>query len=423
MDLNKNMIKMEVENMKNFKQIIVAIMLLFGSSLFLQAQEGEQPRRMMMPAGEYKWVSGKTSTTIPFMLDRDLIVINVEINGVNAKLILDTGMPMMGGLINGTLKAEKLNLLYSGEAMIGGAGGGGANAKIANGVNFKIGELMFSNQTLIVMPDSPNLSYFETDGIIGAELFNRFIVEIDYEKQLVTLTEPSNYKVKIGFEEIPLTFNYNYPFISCTSIMESGKVVPLNLVLDIGAGHAVSLNIGSQNDIILPEKNIKVSLGRGVVSEIFGYKGRIKEFKIGTNRLSNVLISFSEDKLAPWEVEGNLGSGIMKRFNLVIDFPNKRIFIKPNKFFTDPFEFNMAGIQTSKLEGMIKIDTVLPNSAGSEAGLKVNDVIIKVNDIETCQINNEDFSKLFEKEDRIIVLTIQRGDTTKTIPVKLRRII
>jgi len=374
--------------------------------------------------GSYNLSGIKSSVTIPFELVGNLVVLPLEINNVKTRFILDTGMPMMGGLFTNFGKAATLNFDYSGEAQVGGAGGGASRAKIASGVKFKIGDLEFNNQTIVVMPESKNLSFFETDGVIGGEILTRFIVDINYDDQLITLTKPENYKFPKDAEEIQLPFESNYPFIKCSAIMESGEIIPLNMVLDLGASHNLSLVLGSQEKIVLPKKSLKVSTGRGVTKEIFGFTGRIKNFKIGPFSFDNPLVTFNESKLMPFEKEGNLGSGIMRRFNITFDYPNRRIFIKPNKSFLNSFEFNMAGIQYSKSrDGRIVIDNILPNSSGSEAGLEVEDVLIKINNVNTNDISRNDLKNIFEKENEVVVLTIKRGETIKTISVKLRRII
>jgi len=407
---------------KHFTALLISSLVI---NTILSAQGIREPQQMMgPPSGSYKWISGVISVSLPFEMIGNLVVIPIEINNIKTRFILDTGMPLMGGLITNSKKAETLKLYYSGEAQIGGAGGGMAKAKIASGVNFKIGNLEFKNQTFIVMPESKNLTFFETDGVIGNEILSRFIVDINYDSKTITLTEPSNYIPTKNAEEIKINIESGIPFVNSSAIMESGKIVPLNMVLDLGASHSLSFVLGSQKSIVLPAKNIKVSTGRGINTELFGYMGRIKKFKIGSYSFDNPLVSFSENKLMPFEKEGNLGSGILKRFNVTFDYPNKRFFIKPNKSFNDPFEFNMAGIQTSKLAGgIIKIDRVLPNSAGMEAGLMVEDVIVKVNNTKAIDIPNAEFQKIFEKDNEVVVIEIKRGDEIKTISVKTRRII
>lgn len=114
----------------------------------------------------------------------------------------------------------------------------------------------------------------------------------------------------------------------------------------------------------------------------------------------------------------------MKRFDLTLDFPNKRIFLKPNKFFNDRFEFNMAGlIATRTPEGIVRISQIIENSEGEKAGLKVGDLILKINNRESANIESTELTKLFQNENQILELVIKSGEITKTISVKLRRII
>jgi hypothetical protein len=174
----------------------------------------------------------------------------------------------------------------------------------------------------------------------------------------------------------------------------------------------------------LPGNNLKLSIGRGIDSEIFGYKGRIKSFSLGDYTFDNPIVSFNERKRAGFEKEGNLGSGIISRFHVIIDFPNRRMFLKPNKYFNKPFEFNMAGIQYTKTQNsIIKINTVIPKSPASEAGIKVNDEILKINNVDATKIDSKEVENIFLAENKTVELTLKRGDETKTISIKLRRII
>jgi len=409
--------------MRSIKILSIILLLIINNSI-LSSRGIDEPLQMMMPEGKYKWEYGKTSTKIQFELIGNLITIPVEINRTKVNLVLDTGMPIMGGLITNNTKALELNLTYSGETQIGAPGGKSSKAKVASNVKFKLGDLEFSNQTFIVMAKSQNLSYYEFDGVIGNEIFTRFIVDIDYEKNIITLTEPSDFKLLKDTEKIKLTFENGYPFVSCSVTMESGINIPLSLVLDLGASNTLALNPGSQKEIILPSKNIKTGIGRSVDSELFGYKGRIRKFIIGNQSFNNVLATFNESTYTTFAKYGNLGSGILKRFNLTFDYTGKMLYIKPNKYFNDPFEFNMAGIDISKsVDGIVKIDRVLPNSSGSEVGLETGDSILKINNLNTVHISRKQLSELFEQENKIVELTIKRGKTIKSISVKLRRII
>ncbi|MCX6227369.1 MAG: aspartyl protease family protein [Bacteroidia bacterium] len=248
--------------MKNQKLFLVLIPLLLAGNINAQFNNGIL--QAGSPKAPYKWPFGTHSVSVPFELVGNLVVIPVEISSVKLSFILDTGMPIMGGLITNYQKTSTLNLNYSGEAQIGGAGGGSSKAKVANDVKFKIGNLEFYNQTLVVMPESQTLSYFETDGVIGNEIFTRFIVDIDYDNKRITLTEPANYIFPKDAEEVKIPFESGIPFVKCSATLESGIPISLDMVLDLGASHNLSFVLGSQKNIVLPGKNLKASTGRSV---------------------------------------------------------------------------------------------------------------------------------------------------------------
>ncbi|MHC1780789.1 MAG: aspartyl protease family protein [Bacteroidales bacterium] len=374
--------------------------------------------------GSFRWTPGVVSTSFPFELIGNIVVIPVEISNVKLRFILDTGMPSMGGLITNYKKGQTLNLTYMGEAKVGGAGGGFSSAKVAGGVIFRIGDIEFFNQTVVVMPESKNLSYFESDGVIGNEILTQFIVDINYDSKIITLSDPVKFKPPTDYQAIDIPFEGYYPYVKCSATFENGVTVPLTMVLDLGASHSLSLNIGTQKGIELPKKNLTISAGRGLNSEITGKTGRIKSFTFGSYSFESPLVSFNEKKLMPFEKEGNLGSGILNRFNIIFDYPNKKMYIKPNKTFKNPFEFNMAGIQYSKMrDGRVVIDRVLPETPASEAGLVAMDEIVKIDGADVNSLDKTGLRKIFEIKGKVVVLTIKRKDEIKTISVKLRKII
>ena len=396
--------------------ILIFVLLLIANTLNAQSTE--------VLNSTYKWFGDQKQITVPFKLVRNLIVIPIEINNVKFDIALDTGFPNPGININNNKKATETNFKYTGEMDVVGANGATLTAKTASGVKFKIDNIEFSNQEVTVMPENPNLALFPFDGAIGNEILSRFIVDINYGTKLLTILEPSAYIKKEGAKEIKINFVDNFPTVTGSVTMESGAVIPVNMVLDLGAGHTLALILGSQKEIVLPKNNIKTILGRGATGEVFGYKGRIKNFTFNGFSFDNVLVSFNENRRFAFEKDGNLGSVIMQRFDLTLDFPGKRIFLKPNTFFRDPFEFNMAGLILARTpQGTAKISQIIENSEGEKAGLKTGDIILKVNNKEAGQIDATEFNKLFEEENQVVELVIKRGETTKTISVKLRRII
>lgn len=110
--------------------------------------------------------------------------LGVDINGRNAKLLLDTGAS--GIMINRKL-AEKANLTRLSDTEIGGIGDNknqGGYVGLAD--SLKIGDLEFQNCTVRVLDQR---SVTGEDGLIGTDVFSGFLVDLDFPHETLHLRE------------------------------------------------------------------------------------------------------------------------------------------------------------------------------------------------------------------------------------------
>lgn len=110
--------------------------------------------------------------------------LSVEVNAHKSKLMLDTGAS--GILINRGL-AEKAGVTRLSDMPVWGIGDKGQREgymAIAN--SLKIGELEFQGCTVRVLEQH---SVADEDGLIGADVFSKFLVEIDFPNEKLRLNE------------------------------------------------------------------------------------------------------------------------------------------------------------------------------------------------------------------------------------------
>ena len=387
-------------------------------------------RDLTRPAsGSHAWLNEKKNTTIPFRLFRNHVHIEAEVNGAKkVDLILDTGMPAPGVLLLEGPAVRELNLAYAGEARIAGAGGGSSPAKIATGVSLKIGDLLLEGQTAIVKTADPtdrapgdlNL---DTSGIIGYALFSRFVAAIDYDRMLITFSDPEDFSYQGRGIGLPLDVSTNFPFIDCAAQLADGSTISLKMIVDLGASHALSLNIGAQPEIKTPPQTIDF-WGKGAGSEVNGRLGRIKGLSIGKFALKNVVAGFYNVKLMPLEKDGNLGNDALRRFNLVFDYSRQTLILEPNSRFNEPFESAMSGFQADKItSGEFVVSHVLPDSPATDAGLRESDCIEAINGLPAGRVSNDDLFKASVKDGGSLELAVRRGDARFAVTLKLRRLI
>jgi rhodanese-related sulfurtransferase len=379
--------------------------------------------------GTYHWLQGKKSTTVPFRLARNHVCIAVQVNGgKKLELILDTGMPAAGVLLLGGEAVRELDLAYAGQARIGGVGGGTTPARIAPGVSLRIGDLELREQTAIVRTDDPAEAApadknLDAHGIIGFALFGRFVVAIDYDRMLITLSEPGDFAYRGKGSRLPLEFVSNFPFVDCMARLADGKDVPLKMIVDLGASHALALNVGSQPDLQMPARTIPF-WGRGATGEVGGQLGRIKSLTLGNFVLNDLLSGFNAVKLMPLQKDGNLGNDALRRFNLIFDYSRQTLIVEPNRGFARPFEADMSGFQAERNRaGELIVRHVLPASPAAEAGLQENDRIVAVNGRPAATLAPDDLQNAASGEGKKLELVIGRGDVHLTVALTLRRLI
>ena len=172
----------------------------------------------------------KRSDKIRFKLINNLIVIPVEINGVELSFLLDTGVskPIIFNFLNvsDTLKIKDTKKIY-----LRGLGEGESVEALKSKNNvFKIGDAVKLNQDLYAVYDT-NLNFaprlgVPVHGILGFDLFKDLVVEINYSHKYIRITEPNNYRYKAckKCEKFNLEFYNNKPYINAKVKMNNKQI-------------------------------------------------------------------------------------------------------------------------------------------------------------------------------------------------------
>jgi CubicO group peptidase (beta-lactamase class C family) len=318
---------------------VMAIVLAVLASMSTHAHsQTAQNGRREMPRPTLRFPAGKSVVEVPFEVESGWMLIPVSVNGSRPlRYVLDSGSS--GVVHTNAAMVESLNLKIAGNMQVRGAGGGGATSEVsvAENVTFDIGGIELSNGSLAIHPSLGS----GFDGVIGRPIFANLVVEVDWEKQVIRFYEPAKYKYCGSGTVLPLTFDEGgrpYAMASVTATNE--KPIPVKLVVDTGGSHTLSLDVGSNSEIKLPEGATKTVLGRGGSGEITGYAGRINTLDLGGQTFKDVPTIFPDSSSGTAGLngrQGNLGSGILRRFKVVYDYSRKQMIVEPNKFSNDPF--------------------------------------------------------------------------------------
>jgi hypothetical protein len=350
----------------------------------------------------------------------NLVVIPVKINGLlPSKFILDSGVALT--ILTQTEICELLEIPCDRRISLPVIGTlDSITGCISTGVRIDIPGVRSLGQNLVVLDeDYLNLKSFlgnNVQGIIGYDLFRNFVVEVDYINKKVTLIQPDHFKPPRKYDCIPMEIINSRPYIQCDVTTEDGDTLTLNLLLDLGASFAVMFEIDSAQLIEIPRNHMETVVGRGLGGDITGLVGRIRQFRIGSYQLDDVIASFYDKyqtpEFSPEIRQGAIGGDILSRFHLIIDYNGKKLYLKRNFSFSRSFEFNLSGMEIVA-EGIelnqFTISRIIPRSPADRAGILPGDKIVLFNGRSTDEMTlNELNHQLRIKPGKKIWLRLER---------------
>ncbi|MEO6820865.1 MAG: aspartyl protease family protein [Ginsengibacter sp.] len=219
------------------------------------------------------------------------------------------------------------------------------------------------------------------DGIIGYSFFKRFIVKVDFDSSKLSIFTPGNIRY-------PKQGTLLHPAFSALPIqrmlIRDKAEVNSNFYLDTGAGLCllVSKQFVSDSSFLAPKRKPFAIQVQGL-----GGKKRlsltvIKKVKIGPYQFRKVPTTILDDEfnaLSYPHIIGLIGNDLLRRFNLVINYPDKEIHLSANSHFRDDFDYSYTGVNLYFDEGLIIADDVIENSPAFFGGLKKDDIIVAIN--------------------------------------------
>lgn len=422
--------------MKTSKWLIVAIILFANSTSFANTSD-------IPPVSEEKYgyfLDKKHKTArIPFELHSNLILLYAKINDTDSlRFILDTGVSSIIITDPYVLKPDKLRLTR--KVNLTGAGEGKSiSAHVAIDNRFSMGRLKANHQNIVVLEqDFLRLSEYvgvPVHGIFGYEIFNNFVVTIDFSKKELVLMRPDRYRYKTSKgDKHPLIIEDTKPFTDAVTLFADGREHPIRVLIDTGAGHALLVNNTPKETFRLPEKVIRAQLGRGLNGVINGNLGRVDKLRLGRFEMNNVVASFPDSiafgsKLrGGTERQGNIGCELLRRFKVTFNYHDHYMVLKPIKSrMREKFEHDMSGMEIraegTDLRSYI-VNHIVTDSPAERAGLAEGDQLLFIDDHAASELNVSEIYKLMQRGDgkNIDLLVKRKGDIFFT-QITLRRMI
>jgi PDZ domain/Aspartyl protease len=373
----------------------------------------------------FSLIDGQKHVQIPIEIHDNLIIIPVILNGrLPLKFVLDTGVRTT--ILTDKTLTDILGLTYAKKYTMSVPGGDRkVDAYITNDVSLDIPGVHGEGHSMMVLAeDFLNLrSYLGTEvsGILGYELFSRFVVKVNYKRKVLELMKTTRFKAGRKYQVLPISIEDTKPYLIAEVQVNDTARIKVKLLVDTGASHGLILDPESDPQIKVPARSIHSIIGQGLGGVIRGQIARINSLNLGIYKIPDVIANFPDansymDSLRSSLTifrNGTIGGDVLSRFTIVFDFPNEKMYFKKNSFFSKKFYLNLSGI-TVKADGpFLKtyiVTDVRNGSVAEVADLRRGDTILYINSVNAEELSLNNVIGLFNSSPgKKVTLVIERG--------------
>ena len=373
----------------------------------------------------------RPSHTIDFELIGTNIVIPVKVNSsTTLRLIFDTGVRHT--IITELFSEDSLNLNYLREVPLTGLGDGEPLITYLSTQN-RLSCETFVIDSVTVYALKENIFQLtrhlgsKVNGMIGYDLVRDYTIRIDYSRKKIYFYEPDTYSPDKKFRSVPVTIENNKPYIRA-KVNLGGTEHEVKLLVDTGAELPLWLVNTNFKHYSIPEKSVYTFIGQGLNGEIFGSVARINSSTIGGYTFKNPIVAFPDSSaisiiISSNERDGTVGSEILKRFDIVLNYKDTTMYVKRNSHFRQEFTYNTTGIEVVQPYQDLpfyEVAELWEKSPAAQAGLKVGDKIESIDYLPVGDLSLMRIKEMLRKENGTVRLVITREEGAEILRKKIK---
>lgn len=342
--------------------------------------------------------------------------VTAQVNGKPLKFIVDTGAGLTVLTPQGALAA---GIKGGTPVRASGAGGKTIPAQLVKVDSVRIGQSEVTGEQAVVLELPPAL---RCDGLVGYSFLRKFVTTFDYSASTLTFASPTEFQPHPDDRSADLIIKSNHPHIRATAAGREGF-----FVFDTGAGGALTLHTpfveANKLRENLPIRMTRIT-GKGVGGYVRGDVTTLPEVSIAGFKLPAVpvvLASPGTGAMSASDSFGNIGSEIISRFIMTLDYGRGKAWFRPSPLFNSPYHQDKSGLFIDFDESRSWIADVVPGSPADLAGVKVDDEVGSINGVKVSEWHPLDVRKPFRGPvGSKVTLVVKRGGREMTVVIELR---
>ncbi|WP_367867849.1 aspartyl protease family protein [Pedobacter sp. WC2423] len=294
-------------------------------------------------------LTGKTElkaqiAQIPFETRGSHLLVKVQTNQSDSlNFIFDSGAT---NISIDSLTAERAGVSKENRETVSVGGSGGTqNYKMALHQNLKLGNIAINdvNMVLINFKSLSEAIGVKLDGIIGYEVLNKYITKLDFERKKISFYDQIKSVDTTGYTGIPFEFNKDIliPRFPVSVTLANGETFTGRVMFDTGNAFTliVSTPFSKYHNFNSKLGETSMQLGRGLNATTQDQLATINSMSFNGFNFGKMGIRLTiNDQAEPKDgYLGILGMEVIRRFDVILDYQQKKIYLKPNRAYRDAF--------------------------------------------------------------------------------------
>jgi hypothetical protein len=261
------------------------------------------------------------------------------------------------------------------------------------------------------------------DGIIGLSFLSRYILKVDYDSLAISVYSKGTIKYpRGGFLLKPLI---NTIPIFHSSIKDN-RPVSSRFYFYTGAGMCLLLSADfvSDSNFVKPKRKWYATQAEGLGGKAPMKQGVIKQLQLGPYKFKNVPTYIFDDEYNVTQypaLAGLIGNDLLRRFNLIINYERKDIYMIPNSHYKEQFDYSYTGLGMYVVDGEIQVVDIMPESPAEQAGFKSGDIIMGV--ANNFSNNIQTYKNLMQTPGEKLKVLVLRKDGPYQLTLKVKNIL
>jgi len=317
------------------------------------------------------------SVEMPITLRSNHVYVDVELGGRSGAKLGPLPMLFDSGGFNVVTPevASRLGLATEGALQARGVGEGSEELALTHVAEVRLAGATLRDQVFYVMA-LDGLTAVEgvtVAGVLGFEVLQRFVVEVDYARRRLTLTLPERFDPAAAGTPVPFVFAGHIPAVDGSVDGIAGR-----FTIDTGSRSALSLHrpfVEAHHLLERYHPEVEALTGWGVGGPVHAAVTRAGKLTLGAVEVPlpvTELVSSEKGALADRYLAGNVGGGVLRRFRVTFDYRRERLYLAPGGD-AGADVFDRAGLWLVEHGEELVVEDTIPGGPAAAAGVMPGD--------------------------------------------------